>query len=240
MASTPSQSPSRPTGPHALPMSGEVHAVDENAPSDAERHTNDTSDDDGTGESLGQGAFDLASIRTLLPRRNYSAHPNIKLLPGLDFGIPETAPFTSRISRIIVVAADVYHTHNVFSLRVIFDYAFRELRDKDRTWYFASAARKSSVIMEKILEARKRFIANGYDTSKIQPCFLHFLNALDDFTRIVEGGLKAEQLKTNDATTLLNTSRKRTGNHLSKKVVVPWKVRRSHHDEDNDDTQTTD
>ncbi|KAI8164387.1 hypothetical protein K4K49_012482 [Colletotrichum sp. SAR 10_70] len=40
--------------------------------------------------------LDLASMMTSLPRRNFSAHPNIKLLPGLDFDVPQDAPFASQ------------------------------------------------------------------------------------------------------------------------------------------------
>ncbi|KAJ3952951.1 hypothetical protein N0V92_010591 [Colletotrichum tropicale] len=50
-------------------------------------------------EKQGQQAtesLDLTSMKATLPRRNFSAHPNIKRLPGLDFNIAQDAPFTSQ------------------------------------------------------------------------------------------------------------------------------------------------
>ncbi|KAF6826292.1 hypothetical protein CPLU01_09748 [Colletotrichum plurivorum] len=51
-------------------------------------------------------AYDLGQLKMKLPFQNYSSHPNIKLLPGLDFGVPENAPimgnkFSGLVSKIM-------------------------------------------------------------------------------------------------------------------------------------------
>ncbi|KAJ0269554.1 hypothetical protein COL940_012355 [Colletotrichum noveboracense] len=63
----------------------------------------DSDDQDNDGKSSNDQSnqqssenLDLASMMTSLPRRNFSAHPNIKLLPGLDFDVPQDAPFASQ------------------------------------------------------------------------------------------------------------------------------------------------
>ncbi|KAF6794193.1 hypothetical protein CSOJ01_13771 [Colletotrichum sojae] len=60
----------------------------------------------GDEDDAGIDAYDLGQMKLKLPFQNYSGHPNMKLLPGLDFEVPENAPimgnkFSGVVSKIM-------------------------------------------------------------------------------------------------------------------------------------------
>ncbi|KAK2758122.1 hypothetical protein CKAH01_16887, partial [Colletotrichum kahawae] len=139
--------------------------------------------------------MNLMSMRGKLPRQNFSAHPNVKLLPGIDFGIAPNAPFTSqqlsglvakilfpskatqqppsfdgllnvadRIECLMGVAVRTFQANpNLPSARDVFSHALRQVRELGGSCNFDSAPRKSSVILGRLVDARKRFLSNGGD-----------------------------------------------------------------------------
>ncbi|KAH0423272.1 hypothetical protein CcaCcLH18_12315 [Colletotrichum camelliae] len=169
--------------------------------------------------------MNLMSMRGKLPRQNFSAHPNVKLLPGLDFGIAPNAPFTSqqlsglvakilfpgkaaqqppsfdglldvadRIECLMGVAVRTFQANpNLPSARDVFSHALRQVRELGGSWNFDLAPRKSSVILGRLVDARKRFLSNGGDMSVVGPRFLSYLRGIDDFIRIVEAGIDAKK-----------------------------------------------
>ncbi|KXH39114.1 hypothetical protein CNYM01_12640 [Colletotrichum nymphaeae SA-01] len=127
---------------------------------------------------------DQRGNETKPPLTNYANHPNIKGLPGFDFGVADDEPILqqwySGLLRNIALPFDNFKNprsaSGMLSVARRLQTVFKNLRqyDTDKSWNFEVSHKKIPGIMFKFTESRVRFLNGNADNSSVPSEFLSF------------------------------------------------------------------